>query len=299
MKLATTTTDFARYGTFEDCVRWIHEAGFKYLDFGVANREFLRDDGWEKRTKMLNDYAGSLGMKFIQMHSPAGNPMDPAKQEDLIAITERSIRIAALMGIPQTVVHVGTWDGITMDEFYKGNYGFFRRLFPVMEETGVNVLIENSTRVNVPPEKRPYIYSGEDMREFLRHMDHPLMHALWDTGHGNVDGPQYENIVTLGKELYGIHVHDNSGWADEHAIPYMGTLSLDALMHGLLDIDYQGYFTFEAVNAIEYKNGQNRIYKWEDDRRLRHPTAELQLLAEKLLYGVGKHALSAYGVFEE
>lgn len=299
MKLATTTSDFARYGTWEDCVRWIHDAGFRYIDFGVANREFLRDDGWDARAKQLNDYAQSLDMRFIQMHSPDGiNPLDPVRQDELVAITNRSIEICAVMGIPQTVVHFGARPGLTKEEFYKENLAFYRRLFPTMEKTGVNVLVENSPRKHAPPDCY-CLSTGEEMVDFLRFVNHPLLHAVWDTGHGNTDGSQYENIMALGRELYGLHVHDNNGWADEHSIPYFGTLSLDGLMHGLLDSGYQGYFTFEAINALEYKNGQAPRRKFEGDRRLRHPTAELQMAAEKLLYAIGKHCLTAYDVFEE
>ncbi|MBQ9393373.1 MAG: sugar phosphate isomerase/epimerase [Oscillospiraceae bacterium] len=300
MKLATTTGDFAQYAaTWEECVQWIHDAGFRYIDFGGAgDRAFVRDDGWQDRAKRLNDYAQNLGMQFVQMHSPDGiNPLDPVRQDELVAMTNRSIEVCAVMGISQTVVHPGTWPGMTKEEFFKENRAFFSRLFPSMEKTGVNVLVENTTRKNVPPDTYD-LFTGEDMAEFLRYVNHPLLHAVWDTGHGNVDGPQYENIVALGKELYGLHIHDNNGWADEHSIPYFGTLSLDGLMHGLLDVGYQGYFTFEAIRALEYKNGQAPRYKFEGDRRLRHPTAELQMAAEKLLYAIGKHCLTAYDVFE-
>ncbi|MBO4854170.1 MAG: sugar phosphate isomerase/epimerase [Oscillospiraceae bacterium] len=300
MKLATTTSDFAQYAaTWEDCVQGIYDAGFRYVDFGVANREFLRDDGWADRAKRLNDYAQNLGMQFIQMHSPDGiNPLDIARQDDLVAITNRSIEICAVMGIPQTVVHFGTRQGITKEEFYKENLAFYSRLFPAMEKTGVNVLVENSPRKHAPPDSY-CLSTGEELADFLRHVNHPLLHAVWDTGHGNLDGPQYESIVALGKELYGLHVHDNNGWADEHTIPFSGTVSLDGLMHGLLDIGYQGYFTFEVLRLLDYKNGQAPRRKFEGDRRLRHPTMELQQAAEKLLYAVGKHCLTAYGVFEE
>lgn len=298
MKLATTTNDFARFGTFIDCVRWIHDAGFRYLDFGVSNREFLRDAGWRFEAEKLNDYAKSLGMTFIQMHSPECAPIDPLKREDAIAVTIRSIEIAAFMGIPQTVVHPGTRKGITKEEFFRENRAFYHALLPTMEKTGVNVLVENTSKVNAPPEVYYDLYTGEEIAEFLRYMDHPLLHAVWDTGHANTDGGQYEHLKALGKDLYGLHIHDNSGRADEHSYPYTGTLSLDELMHGLIDVGYQGYFTFEAFNLLHSKNGQKKR-AFEQDERLRHAPLELHFTAEKLLYEIGRHCLTAYGVFEE
>lgn len=300
MRLATTTGDFAMYAaTWEECVRGIHDAGFRYIDFGVANREFLYDGDWRDRTKKLMDYAESLGMTFVQMHSPdCINPLDPARQDELVEITVRSIEIAAMMGIPQTVVHFGGREGLSKNEFYKENLAFYRRLFPAMERTGVNVLVENSPRAHMPQDCF-CLATGEELADFLGFAHHPLLHAVWDTGHGNLDGPQYESILALGSELYGLHVHDNGGYADEHALPLTGTVSFDGLMHGLLDIGYKGYFTFEAVRILDYKNGQAPRRRFEADRRLRHPDLAIQLEAEKLLYAIGRHILGAYGVFEE
>lgn len=300
MKLATTTGDFAMCASsWEECLKGIHDAGFRYVDFGVANREFLYDDGWRDRTKRLMEYAESLGMKFIQMHSPDNiDPLDPVRQDELVEITARSIEIAAMMGIPQTVVHFGSCRGLSKEEFYKKNLEFYSRLFPAMESTGINVLVENSPRAHAP-EGCWCLSTGEELADFLHFADHPLLHAVWDTGHGNLDGPQYESIIALGSELRGLHIHDNGGRADEHALPLSGTVSFDGVMHGLLEIGYSGYFTFEAVRILEYKNGQAPRRRYEADRRLRHPTFELQLEAEKLLYAIGKHILCSYGVFEE
>lgn len=300
MKLATTTGDFAMYvKTWEDCLTHIRDAGFRYVDFGVANREFLHDDTWRERTAKLMDHAEKLGMKFVQMHSPDYiNPLDPVRQDELVEVTVRSIEIAAMIGIPQTVVHFGTRQGMTREEFYRDNLAFYSRLFPVMERTGVNVLVENSPRKHAA-EGSWNLSTGEELADFLAFAGHPLLHALWDTGHGNLDGPQYENIIALGRELRGLHVHDNGGYADEHALPMTGTVSFDGLMHGLLDIGYEGYFTFEAIRILDYKNGQAPRMKYEGDRRLRHPDAALQDEAERLLYGIGRHILTSYDVFEE
>ena len=45
---------------------------------------------------------------------------------------------------------------------------------------------------------------------------------------------------------YALHIQDNFGNDDHHIMPYFGSMNIDSVMHGLNDIGYKGYFTFEA-----------------------------------------------------
>lgn len=300
MKLATTTSDFANWAdSYEECIKLIYDAGFRYVDIGIGYR-IVKSDTWREEALRIREYAEKLGMKMIQAHSPEGNPMDMKDQEWLLEITKRSIEICEILGIPQTVVHSGYEKGISKEDYFEKNRNFYEKLYPVMEKCGVNVLIENTTSKNLPPDKYYHFFTAEQMLEFLDFAKHPLLHALWDTGHGNTEGNQYEQLVQLGKELYGIHVHDNSEHGDEHTMPYFGTLNMDDVMNGLIDANYQGYFTFEVVGALRNaKNRHGRRHKFEKDTRLLQPTLEMQIDLERLLYTIGKHCLTAYGVFEE
>lgn len=298
MKLATTTSDFGRWvDTYEEIISLIHEAGFRYIDIGIGRR-ICESEGWQDEAKRIREHAEKLDMKFVQAHSPGGNPLRLDKQDNLVEITNRSIEICEILGVPQTVVHSGWRKDIGKEEFFKENLDFYKRLFPAMEKTGVNVLIENTTTKNLG--NYYYFLTGKQMVDFMKYANHPLLHAVWDTGHANTEGTQYEHLVALGKELYGVHVHDNSGHGDEHTLPYFGTLNMDDVMHGLSDAGYQGYFTFEAIRVLRNANSnQGKRHEFERDMRLLEPTLEMQMDVERLLYTIGKHCLSSYGVFEE
>jgi hypothetical protein len=73
-------------------------------------------------------------------------------------------------------------------------------------------------------------------------------------------------------------------------------MSMDAVMNGLLDIGYNGYFTFE-VGGIFTPPTQKRPF--EKDTRLQKAPLALKRAAEKYLYDLGKCVLEAYGCFEE
>ena len=166
-----------------------------------------------------------------------------------------------------------------------------------MEKTGVNILVENTLRHHVA-KGGYYLLKGNDFVEFLEYVNHPLLNAVWDTGHGMADGCQYENITAIGKYLKGLHIHDNNGQSDQHAMPYMGVLNLDSVINALIDIDYKGYFTYETVYPLLLGSRAKRM-TFEKDKRLYDPTPEMMIAAEQLVYTIGKSALEAYGIYEE
>lgn len=304
MKIATTTGDFALYCKQDiERIRQLHLAGFRYIDLSIyaltADSPYMQA-GWQDAVLALKEEAAGLGMKFVQAHSPGGNPLDPdaAKTDALVAATVRSIEICHLLGIPNTVVHPGYAPGADKAQWFEGNRAFFRRLFPAMERYGVNVLMENSTAANMG--SMYFANSGADMAEFLRFADHPLLHACWDTGHANCEGSQYDHIRALGKDLYAIHYNDNHGDKDEHLIPYFGTLNHDEVIHALMDIGYSGYFTLECSSSLIQKNywlGGRRDFA--ADTRLEAPQLFMQQKLEALLYDICRYMLSSYGLFEE
>ena len=304
MKLATTLGDFGRYaGSTKECIRLVRDAGFRYIDFSLGGRFFAADESWCDCVKEFADYAGEVGVQYVQAHSPNATVLGADRHdrwEKELFRARRSLEICQLMGIPQVVIHASyTSKPVSRESWYAENEKFYRELLPVAEQTGVTILTENTTHANLP-EGTFYMYTGKDMVEFIEHIDHPLFQAVWDTGHGTTEGSQYDNIVALGKHLKGLHVHDNNGKADEHTMPYTGVLNLDQVMNGLLDVGDEGYFTFEVLNALRAaKDGRQPRQVFERDTRLANPTLEMQIDMERLLYHIGKHALTAYNCFEE
>ena len=299
MKLATTLGDFGRYArSTKECIQLVHDAGFRYIDIGLGGKLFSEDDSWRAVARDLLDHAEGLGMRFVQSHSPNATILGtPERWEKEVFRGKRSLEICAEMGIPQVVIHASyTSKPICKESWYAENVRFYRELLPVAEQTGVTILTENTTHANLR-EGTYYMYTGKDMVEFIEYVGHPLLAAVWDTGHGNTEGSQYDNILALGKHLKGLHVHDNNGKADEHTMPYTGVLNLDQVMNGLLDVGYEGYFTFEVLNAL--RRGKDGRPEFARDTRLFEPTLEMQIDMERLLYHIGRHALSAYNVFEE
>ena len=184
MKLATTTSNFSAFAsTPAGQLELYAKTPFRYIDLSLAHR-YMTDD-WESIIHDAGEAAARHGLTLIQAH--AGDFI-----MGTLRITEltRALRSCAKLGIPQIVVHA-QWDfnipySSGMERFWAYNRGMYEKLFPVMEETGVKVLVENSCESNMGA--GCYFMTGAEMADFLAWMDHPLLGAVWDTGHANCRG---------------------------------------------------------------------------------------------------------------
>lgn len=299
MKLATTTSDFNSYtGSQAQSLRLIRQAGFSYADYSFGfdhqNRSGVYAHDYEAYIRKISDTAHEIGITLVQAHSPMGRPLnDPDGQ--FLADTIRCVDACGAWGIPNLVVHSGYTPGLSKAETLEANKRFFLPILERAEAYGVNILVENFDKMCI--DGLYWIDNATDLRALIDLVDHPLFHAVWDAGHANMqDMPQDEELAILGSHVKALHIQDNRGDRDAHLLPFLGTMNLDALMHGLQKIGYDGYFTFE-VGGIFTPKSERRPYP--ADTRLANAPLSLKLAAEKYLYELGKCVLEAYGCFEE
>lgn len=300
MKLATTTADFSAYAkTPAAALELCGKSPFRYIDLNLPHC-YMGED-WERVTHDAGETAARLGMTLVQAHG--GDFLSGGDPNPRIPELTRAIRACGKLGIPGIVVHA-QWDTAIpypagMERFFTYNKSLYGLLFPVMEETGVKVLIENSCEANMGP--ACYFMTGREMADFLDFVGHPLLGAVWDTGHANCRGNcQYEDLTALRGVLDGVHIHDNDGRCDSHTAPFMGIMDWDSVLRGLIDTDYKGYFTFECDNFPMRGGGWPYLRRNDEPEtaRLQDPSLELKLMAEDYLYETGKYLLSQYRAFE-
>lgn len=309
MRLATTTSDF--YSVFDndiDRLRAVAEAGFKYVDLSLYNgwaagKGYLAPD-WEKKVYALGDEAAKLGVRFVQAHAPDFGCLAPEDDGLYFNATVRSYEVCAMLGIPSSVFHTGCSSEFLLDDptakqrYFEANRRVLERLYPALERTGVNLLIENSTRANM--RNNWFFLTGADMKDFIGFCGHPLVHAVWDVGHAAIEGHQYEDIVALGDDLYALHIHDNRGGGDFHQLPLSGQTNYDDILSALIKIGYKGYFTFETDNILySYKYFRRHPEKLMHGDRFTAVPVGIAMQAEKLLFSIGRYILEAYDLYEE
>lgn len=299
MKLATTTADFSPYTSSQtEAMEYIRRAGFKYIDYNFGT-DYQRkcgifSDDPKGHMESVLKKAEELGVKLIQSHSPMGRPLAD-EDGSFLRDTAKCVEACGEMGIPNVVIHSGYLKDISKQECLERNKRFFMPLIELGEKHNVDILVENFNKMT--HDDVFWIDNAQDLLEMVELVDHPRFQAVWDIGHANMqEMPQDEALRMLGKHVRALHVQDNMGDVDSHISPFFGTTNLDSLMHGLLDIGYEGYFTFEAC-AILPSGGRRRRY--EADKRLLTPPLSLRIKAEEFMYEIGKTILEAYDCFEE
>ena len=298
MKLATTTGDFSKFTNHGlEAIKYIHEAGFEFLDYSF-DVDFQRGTGvFDKNSKnsveMILKEAEKYKMRFVQAHSPMGSPITKDENyEEFISGTKKCIEVCSKLGIKNLVVHSGYEKGLSKEETFERNKEFYLDILKDAEKYDVNILTENFNKICV--DGYYWIDNVYDMKELIEYIDHPLLGACFDTGHANLQKEsQKEQIEALEKHLKAIHVHDNMGDGDTHNALWYGTLDIDSLMEGLLSIGYDGYFTFELGNHyVCYKRN-------EMSGKLATPPLEIKIETEKLIYKMGKYILETYNLFDK
>lgn len=303
MKIATTIGEMYKYAPVPaDAVRCYKNTGFRYLDYSfytvhTGNSPFLADSDkeWKQQVEDAGKAAEECGFKFVQSHAPGYNPMGKADDHSAcLRAMSRSVEACGMLGIPTSVVHTSFSQAhlypMAKETYFKYNREFLRGMLETAEKYGVTVCIENSSVRNMRDQYFPR--TPEEMNEFVEYMDHPLLKCCWDTGHAVMEGKtdQYEDFKKLGANLKAVHIHDNNGLSDQHIAPYCGFLQMDSVIQGLIDINYSGYFTYEADGFMNKKNGTGPLNLLP---------LELRQEALALLYKTAKFMLETYNVFEE
>ena len=298
MKLATTTGDYYGYTSSQaEALERIRRAGFRYADYSFCQDYRLQNgvysNNFASYVDSISKQADKLGIKLIQAHAPMGQPL--ADDGSFLDATFRCIDACGIWNIRNLVVHAGYAPGLSAEQTFERNKEFFMPLLLRAEKYGVNILVENFNKMCV--DNLYWMDNAPDLLRMVECVDHPLFHVVWDVGHANMQKmPQDEALRLLGDHVLALHIQDNMGDCDSHLTPFLGTLNLDSVMHGLFDIGYKGYFTFE-VGDVFTPSKMRRSY--EKDTRLKAAPIELRDAYERYLYELGKCILEKYDCFEE
>ncbi len=310
MKIATTTGDFCDYVAKDDipqAVRLLAKCGFRHIDVSLDSAYFngskMCGDEWEKWAAEILETGRELGVDFVQAHAINSAYAPGPDRDSRMEMLRRQMRICAMLGIPGMVVHAICKPNGDREDFMEKNAQMYGELLHTAEETGVRIYTENTCTANCPTY---YLYEGKDFNELRERLgNHPLFGCCWDVGHANVQGVnQYKCITDMGDGLMAVHIHDNDGRRDLHLQPYSGGTCYDAIINGLLDIEFKGPFTLEAfcvpVAQSFYFCGRKHFKeKGPAFDRLGMPPLEFKLRSEAMMLDLTRYMLETYSCFEE
>lgn len=259
----TTSSIFKKYGAEKAC-QLIKEAGFTAVDLSffqsiATEDETVLDKSYDDIKEFYRQEIESIkknGLEIALAHAPfpAYKKGDPDYTDRCIAIYRKLIRFCDEIDCPYIIIHGISRafdDDATYQEIDDANMYLFTSLIPELLQTNVKVCLENMFI-----RKGKVIYAGHcnDPREVNHWIDRlndvagkECFAFCLDNGHMNVTNTEIKFFIEIcGRRIQTLHLHDNSGNDDNHALPMTGKSDWDGLCHFLGLIGYEGAINFEV-----------------------------------------------------
>ncbi len=207
----------------------------KYMNLSIV-------DYFDNDYNLFPEYARNIGLQIENAHAPYLRANDLwedtleglATFEELVAcITE-----CAAHDIQTVVMHPVNKSGTETVELPKDfSVGIDRmnRLVDTAERLNIYIAVENISH----PEYLDVIFKS---------IQSDKLGFCFDSGHWNVFTPEVDLLTPYGHRLKAVHLHDNNGIDDWHALPFSGSIDWNELSVKLNNSAYCGVSALEIGN---------------------------------------------------
>lgn len=111
----------------------------------------------------------------------------------------------------------------------------FKHIVDRAEQRGVSLALEN-------------LWNLTNLTHVLNEVDSPQVGFCYDVSHHYRYYPEYDFLSVYGERLKATHLHDNNGSYAQHGLPFDGTLDWAVIMRKIVEADYSGPTSIEAMN---------------------------------------------------
>ncbi len=259
MKISTEIGVLSQIVGEEKAIQYVAQAGFDAWDFSlfdlcrynrrekcvIQTNHPLSGKDYLSFVRELKKIGTNSGVVCNQTHAPF-----PTEAPEIRDVLKKAIECTAELGAEICVIHPQMM--FTPEE----NAKMYMEYLPYAKSCGVKIATENL-----------WIWDGQNKRamhaacstpeNFCRHLDiinDENFVACLDIGHAEMMGEEVSSvsmIKALGKKLAALHIHDNDKRNDSHQIPFSMDIDFESIVKALKEINYNGYFTLEAVNYID------------------------------------------------
>jgi hexulose-6-phosphate isomerase len=238
---------------FASCFDEANRLGFDGVQLFVSPQGYLSLESDEDRARAIARRARDSGLALTSLEiepfsfSLTDDDQEVRRQgEDTV---RRAMQLAAAMGAPGVLVipgYVGLpWDPsakpVRYDLAYDRLTESLRKLAPVAEELGLNILIENIWNM--------FLLSPLEMRTLIDEVKSPKVGVLFDTGNIVQFGFPEQWIRILGSRIKEVHLKDFRravGTVSGFVSLLEGDVNWAEVMLALDEIDYDGFLTAEV-----------------------------------------------------
>ncbi len=261
----------------------IRRAGFTCADFSLndylLNREIYENKPnafFKQSVRELTDFftphkeaAAKAGVRIHQMHMPYPNYVPTAVEgvnEFLLKeMAPKSMEICRFFDCKYIVVHGVKTKKYTGSEEaeWKQTEMFLQHILPLAAEYGITICVENIYVSNGKHIVEGPCCNAARAAERIDRLNDAygaeVLGFCFDTGHANLVGIEFESfLMTLGKRLKVLHIHDNDGVRDLHQMPFTFTKTRDnkpstnweGFIRALALVGYDGVLNFETSPVL-------------------------------------------------
>jgi sugar phosphate isomerase/epimerase len=230
--------------------------GFDSIELFATRSHFdYRDDG---AVEQLGEWLTETGLALHSVHAPithqfgAGDQWAPtfsnatadaARRLAAVQETEAALQVARRIPFKVLVVHLGTPAAKAGADDNKPSAAgrSAEAICQAAASVGVRVALEVIPNALSTPSALSAMLDGE--------LDASNAGVCLDFGHAFLGGDVADAIETVAEHVIATHVHDNHRKADEHLVPYRGTINWDAALISMQKIGYDGIYMMELANT--------------------------------------------------
>ncbi len=216
------------------------KAGYESIDLNFCELMNPYSDIDENYILTLERLKEEYKLNYNQCHVPYAPDylsLTEEKRRELDDLIIRSFGYASRLGVDSVVIH-------PIKGSIEENISYFERMlrsFP----SNMRLAVENM-------EREDEISLPEELLAIIK----PFKDRLWiclDTGHAHMRGLDIPNTIKeIGEALIATHIADNHAKADEHLMPFFGTVNWEEVMKAFTSSGYKGYFTYEIMFFFKY-----------------------------------------------
>ena len=229
--LAITTDYLTDRGDATPYLRRIAAAGFTHVHWC---HEWNTDHEYgSAEIGSIQKCFTECGLKLLDLHGSVWKTRrwfatDEAERRAGVALVRNRIEMTARLGGQTVVMHA---QPDLLDPLRRS----LDELQPVARQYGIRIAIENEVQFSVP-------------RQLLREYQSEFLGLCYDSGHGNIaDRRGLDELATLTDRLIALHLHDNDGTADQHKLPFTGTVDWPRLAQLIARSSYRQCISLEVV----------------------------------------------------
>jgi sugar phosphate isomerase/epimerase len=235
-----------------DHLREVGAAGFDAIELFATRTHF--DYHSESTIADLQQWlADAGGLTLSSVHAPVAesfsggryglplnlaSPDAPTRERALDEATH-ALHIARRLPFAVFVVHLGLERGAQPGE---NSRDAARRSVTTLAETGRPLGVQVAVELigNELSKPGPLVHFVEEV------LDAGAATICLDLGHAHLTRDLVDAIETVSEHIALVHAHDNGGRADDHLLPFDGTIDWPSAMTALQKVGYEGPIVLEA-----------------------------------------------------